>query len=99
MDNWIYYATYQATDSIIRPLPASFSELFIAPPENAWANDYLGHCLIPHVIIPNVNSIDQSLTLFCQNIGLNGKNNYIRIWSGGFVVPAYVNNTYDVYYR
>jgi len=97
MNNWTYFATYQVSNSETRALPQSFSELFITQTDATFKV----HFLIPQIIIPNVNNIDQALVLF------NADSDYssvLRIWSGGMEFMASTDQSssglnYDVYYR
>lgn len=102
MDNWIYFNTYIASfnEINIRPLPTTFSELFIVP--STYNGGTAGHnkigFLVPRAIIPDVNSIDQALELCDQT---NVFSNILRIWSGGMLLGSFYDGYvyYDVYYR
>lgn len=99
MKNWTYFATYEKSSTDVRALPQSFSELFITTSTNSSGSFLAAHIhfLIPQIIIPNVNSVDQSLTLVDYQFD---KSNVLRIWSGGMMVLETDNTfSYDVYYR
>lgn len=111
MDNWTYFATYQTSSSDVRALPQSFSELFITS-VSANYSAYEFSFLVPQIIIPNVNSVNQSLGLIDYNTKDNtinasvnsGNQSVLRIWSGGMMLIASDGITenpynYDVYYR
>ena len=96
MDDWIYFATYEASTSAIRALPSSFTELYITASSHSLGGSDV-HFIIPRAIIPDVNSIDQSLGLVEP---LNDVFGILRIWSGGMVCFNYsAGSYYDVYYR
>ncbi len=94
MNNWTYFATYVSSDTEIRALPTTFSEL--------WISGFL----IPHVAIENINSENQALILVHQP-NIYGDDAYsapvfqvLQIWSSGLrmiISPEYPQ--YKVYYR
>ena len=111
MNNWTYFATYQTSNSDVRALPQTFSELFITSVSSNYSA-YEFSFLVPQIIIPNVNSVNQSLGLIDYNTidntidasVIGGNQSILRIWSSGMMLIAsdgISGNTYnyDVYYR